>query len=84
MVKRKVRLKITTTSRRIVRLGVLSLRAQCPACGRDVEALTRSQAAGVLELDERALERLVADGRVHAIPMVSGNLRVCKDSLFTR
>jgi hypothetical protein len=82
MMKRKIRLKITAASRQTMRLAGQSLRARCPACGREVETLTRSQAASALEVDETAFEILVAAGHVHAIPMVGGARRVCKDSLF--
>ena len=44
--------------------------------------LTRAQAAGVLEIDARALNQLVAEGQIHAMLTVTGSLRVCKDSLF--
>jgi hypothetical protein len=82
MIKRRVRLRITVASRRVARHGGPGFSAPCPACGRQVEALTRREAASTLEVDEPALECLVPAGKVHAIPMVGGALRVCKDSLF--
>ena len=44
--------------------------------------LTAGEAAAVLEVDDCTLDRLIAAGEVHALQTVSGNLRVCKDSLF--
>lgn len=46
--------------------------------------LTRSQAIGILDIEDRTLDGLIADGRVHATQAVTGNLWVCKDSLFER
>jgi hypothetical protein len=36
-----------------------------------------------LDVNERTLNRSIAEGHVHAIRTVSGSLRVCKDSLFS-
>lgn len=82
MHKRKVRMRITTASRRILRFGGQSVRAYCPACGREVETLTKREVGEVLEIGAEALSEFIAAGRVHAIPTVSGSIRVCKDSLF--
>lgn len=84
MFTRKVRLKINIASRQTVRLSGQRLRAHCPACVRDVELFTESEAARILEVDAVALRRLVADGYVHIIQTVSGSREVCKDSLFSR
>ena len=73
---------ITATRRRMVRITPLILHATCPACGREVEALTEGRAGELLEIDGRELGALIAAGRVHAIQTVSGGRRVCKDSLF--
>jgi hypothetical protein len=82
MMKRTVRLKITSTSRQTFWLGNLGLRAHCPVCKGEVEMVTEAQAKGILQVDGLALDRLTAAGRVHTIETVIGNLRVCKDSLF--
>ena len=82
MIKRRVRLKISDTSHEVIRLFGRNLKALCPACGRETEMVTEAEAAGILHVDERAVEGLVAAGRVHAIQTVSGYLWVCKASLF--
>jgi hypothetical protein len=84
MYKRKVRLKISAASRQIVKLSGQSFSAQCAACGREVETLTRSQAGEILEIGEQGLAELIAAGRIHAIQTASGSLRICKESLFSR
>ncbi len=76
------RLKITVTQHRTPRLAALRVCAFCPGCAREVETLASAQAAEVLELDGQALAGLIAAGRVHAIQTVSGNYRICQDSLF--
>ena len=82
MIRRKIKLKITTASRQTFELRALVLRLDCPVCQHEVEMLTRAQAAGVLEVDAPTFDRLVAGGRLHTIHTVSGSIRVCKDSLF--
>jgi hypothetical protein len=84
MIKRKVRLKITTASRQSMRLSGHGLNVRCPECEREVETLSEGEAAGILQVDVAALDQLIASDRVHAIQTVSGNQRVCKDSLFDR
>lgn len=76
------RLIITTTRRRILRLRPLLVCARCPVCGREVETLAQAQAAEVLEINLLRLDALLAEGRIHAIPTVSGSVRICRDSLF--
>ena len=84
MIKRKVKLKITSASRQTVRLTSRSLNARCPVCRREVEMVSSAEAAAILEVDLGTLYRLVASGCVHRIQTVSGAVRVCKDSLFSR
>ncbi len=76
------RLIITTTRRRILRLRPLLVCARCPVCGREVETLAQAQAAEALEISLLRLDALLAEGRLHAIPTVSGSVRICRDSLF--
>ena len=64
------------------RVGRLALRVPCPFCLREVEALSRVQAACVLGIKERALDELLAGGRIHSIQTINHHLWVCKDSLF--
>jgi hypothetical protein len=84
MIKRKVRLKITSASRQAIRLSGRGLTAHCPVCRREVEMLTCAEAAGILEVDPWTFDRLVAGGSIHTVQTVSGAVRVCKDSLFSR
>ena len=76
------RVKITTTRRRTQCVQLTSLRALCPLCACEVETLASAQAAAVLEIDELALDGLIAAGRVHAIALVNGHRRICRNSLF--
>ncbi|MBI1760372.1 MAG: hypothetical protein HYR56_02955 [Acidobacteria bacterium] len=76
------RLKITVTRRRVLRPAGIVVRAFCPVCAHEVETLARVQAAEVLEVDGEMLASLIAAGRVHALALVSGSQRVCRDSLW--
>ena len=80
----KIKVRITAVRRRMVRVAATAPRAHCAACGREVETLTRSQASEILEVGDQELGEFIAAGYVHAIPTVSGSLRVCKDSLFSK
>jgi hypothetical protein len=82
--KRRVKLKITKVQQQTVSVPVLTVRARCPICGREVETLGKAQAAEVLEVNERTLDHLLTAGQVHAIQTVSGSLRICQDSLFAQ
>jgi excisionase family DNA binding protein len=82
MARRIARLKITRS--RTIELRSIALRAQCRVCEREVETLTTAQAAGALGVDQLTLDRLIADGSIHAILTVIGRLRVCKNSLFVK
>lgn len=79
---KEIRLKITTTKRRLVRYQPPPVRANCPACAREVNTLDTAQAAAVLEVSQTQFQLLLADATVHALPTVSGSLRICQDSLF--
>ena len=76
------RIKIVVTRSRTVRWRADGLRVRCPVCACEVETLACEQAAEVLEIDGQALAGLIAAGRVHTIALVSGDWRVCRDSLF--
>ena len=82
--KQKVKVKIIAVRRtlRITAVEGFTWRAPCPACGREVETFNREQAGEILEIGDLELSEMVAAGRVHAIQTASGNIRVCKDSLF--
>lgn len=81
--KRSGKLKITAVRRLAIRAERSIFRALCPVCDREVEMLTKAHATEILEIDDLAFERMLADGQVHTIQTVSGKVRVCKNSLFT-
>lgn len=74
--------RITITTTRRLYLRPLFVWAPCPVCRREVETLAQAQAAEVLEISPPMLDGLLVTGRVHAIPMVSGSVRICRNSLF--
>jgi hypothetical protein len=78
------RLKITVTRHGVLHSSVASVQAFCPGCARLVETLACAHAAEVLEIDGQALAGLIAAGRVHTIALVSGDWRVCRESLFVQ
>ncbi len=80
--KQTQRISITTTHRRMLRVRPAPVCAPCSRCGREVETLGQSQAADVLEIGRQILDEMIANGLIHTIQTVNGNLRVCKDSLF--
>ena len=84
MLKRKVRLKITTTNRESVCFQNLGLRARCFACNLEVEMVSDDEAVRILNGSNSILEHLVNAGRVHTLQTENGNLWICKESLFRR
>ncbi|MBI3423585.1 MAG: hypothetical protein HY011_11660 [Acidobacteria bacterium] len=76
------RLTMTVTRRHLMRVPYLRVRANCPVCGREVDTLDAAQATAVLELTPLEFQRLLTDATIHALPTVSGSLRICQDSLF--
>lgn len=76
------RLTLTVTRRRTLRVQFLPVRARCPVCACVVDTLDAAQAAAVLEVTPPQFQLLLADATVHALPTVSGSLRICQDSLF--
>ena len=76
------RLKITVTRHYVQRSA--PVRPFCPVCAHAVETLTCAQATEALEIDGQALAGLIAAGRVHTIAVVSGDWRVCRESLFVQ
>lgn len=81
---RKMGLTLTIGRVRSQTITVLQpvFRAPCSICRREVEALSRSQAQGVLGIQDWAFDELLAHGDVHAIPTRGQQSWVCKDSLF--
>lgn len=81
---RSVKVKITKVRRSMIAAQEFVIRAPCPTCQRDVEAIAIAQAVAILKLGEPEFDNLLAEGVVHAIQTVSGSLWVCKDSLFSQ
>ena len=75
MIKRKVRLKITTVSRQTISRRGPSPNARCPLCKGEIETFRNAEAAGALATADLALEELIAP----VIETVSGDLKICKD-----
>lgn len=82
--KRKLRIKISRIRRQNVSPPGMFLRTQCLLCAREVELLTKAQAAIILEVGDLTLETLLSDGHIHALETVGGRQWVCKDSLFLK
>jgi len=80
----KVTVKITRVRQRVIQSRGSVQRHRCRLCQREVEMLTAVEALRVLEIDHQTLAGLIGDGSVHAIESVSGNLWVCKESLFLK
>jgi hypothetical protein len=77
----KKRLRFTRIRRLRWQPAAPVFRAACRFCRREVEMITPEQAAGFLEIPLAALQDLVGAGRVHSVALVSGGVRICKDSL---
>lgn len=75
---------VTKVRRERVSLPTAGFAVPCPVCRREVEILSCSQAAAILEVEEKALQALLATGVIHGIQTVSGSVAVCKDSLWQR
>ena len=82
--KKRLKMKITTVRQQTTGSALAALRFACPVCEREEEMLTGVQATEILGIDHPTLDRLIASGKVHSIQTVSGNIRVCKDSLFLK
>jgi hypothetical protein len=80
--RQRLRVKVTRVRRQRISMPAVPLHALCQGCKREVETLTRFQAAEILEVEDQVLDALILAGHVHAFETVSGNLRICKDSLF--
>lgn len=84
LLKKGLTLTISRIRRQTVTLLRPALRAPCPACKREVEALTRGQAEAILGIGDWALNELIVRGDVHEIPTFGRQLWVCKNSLFRK
>ena len=84
LMKRKLKITVTKVHRRTAALSETIFSALCPICNTKVELMSSTQAAAILEIDNQKLEVMIIDNRIHRIETASGNLWVCKDSLFKR
>jgi hypothetical protein len=82
--KRRLKMTITNTRLQTVVSAGEPLRVLCPVCAHEVEMLSNVQAVGILGVTYQTLCQLVAVGRVHSVQTVSGNIWVCKESLFAK
>jgi hypothetical protein len=82
--KQRLRVKVTRVRRQRISMPAVLLRALCQSCKREVETLTRFQAAEILEVEDQVLDALILAGHVHVFETISGSVRICKDSLFAR
>ena len=77
-----MKLTITKVRRERVTLPAAGFAGFCPVCQRNVEILSLSQAAAILEVGDETLEALLASGTIHGIQTVTGSIAVCKHSLW--
>jgi hypothetical protein len=82
--KKRFKMRVTTVRQQTIVSAIEVLRYACPVCEREVEMLTGEQAIRILGVDPETLDQLVAAGQVHSIHTVTGNIRVCKDSLVSK
>ena len=82
--KQRLKVKVTNVRRQRISMLAVTLRALCQACRREVETLARFQAAEILEVEDQVLSAMILTGHVHAFETVSGSVRICKDSLFSK
>lgn len=79
--KRKLKVKVSAVREQTVEVASVLVRARCPACGCQVDVVTPAQAAQFLEVGDSFLQRLIADGKVHAVETAGGTILLCKESL---
>ena len=82
--KRKVRLKIQTVRRESITVVRGIFTTYCASCGREGEMLSRTHAAAILAVEEDVIGALISGGVVHGVEMITGNQRICKNSLLAR
>jgi len=72
---------ITKVRRQTVGVPTSFFRGLCPVCEREVEMLTTAQAGEFLEVGDSLLQRLISDGKIHAVETAAGMILLCKESL---
>jgi len=82
--KERLRMKITMVRQQTVVPAPAPMRLSCPVCEREVDMFTGAQAVSILGVDYQMLDHMVASGQAHSIKTISGNVWVCKDSLFSK
>ena len=48
------------------------------------QLLTTGESAAFLETEPQKLSELIASGKIHGIETATGNLRICKNSLYAK
>ena len=82
--KRKVRLKIQTVRRESITVARGIFTTYCASCRREGEMLSRTHAAAILAVEEDVIDAFISGGVVHTVEMITGNQRICKNSLLAR
>lgn len=54
----------------------------CPVCGQERAMVTVRRAADAAGVTVRTIYRWIERQKVHAMPVASGQWRICKESLF--
>ena len=81
---------MTTTKRRRVEITFFEQErivqrlttAHCHVCRLNSEMLTPEQAGDLAQVHVQRIDEWLAQGRAHGMKMLSGQDRVCKNSLF--
>lgn len=79
MWKKRIRV-VVERRRRVVEVQVSG--AFCARCAREVETLSREEAAGFLQIGVEEVNSLGIAGSLHFLPSATGVFRVCKQSLL--
>ena len=73
---------ITKIRRERLTLPATGFLVPCPVCRRDVEVLSLSQAAAILDVTEESLQALLTSGAIHEVEPIFGAPRICRISLL--
>lgn len=57
-------------------------RFYCPVCGQEKAMMTVQHAAEVVGVTVRTIYRWIEQQKVHAVPVASGQWRICRESLI--
>jgi len=81
---KKKRTEITVEIEEVIRAFGNSSRtssAWCPSCGREVTMVTPQQAAAIVKVSVRTINRWVEAGAVHFVETPDGLLLLCVNSI---